>query len=150
MKILYTPLMIVPTVTPEQRVFDRQPVVAHERKLQPAADAVPVDPRDEELVHSLDRGHRVFPSDEVGQRQLSGGERLEVDAGLERPARAGHDDHAHATPGGDRRDRLAELCGKARIARVQHFRPVERHAGDRAPHVQADRRLMGHGALVVP
>src|SRR5439155_1614407 len=93
--------------------------------------------RDEEPVHSLDRGHRVFPPDEVGERQLAGGERLEVDAGLKRPARAGHDDHAHVTPGGDRRDRVAELRGEARIARVQHVLTVEGHAGDRAPHVLA-------------
>jgi len=46
----------------------------------------PLIPAMKELVHSLDRGHRIFPSDEVGERQLSGGERREVDAGLERPA----------------------------------------------------------------
>src|SRR5437773_1866343 len=94
---------------PEERLIRREAVVADERELEPTTQAVAVDPRDEELVHSLHRRHRVLPRDEVGHTELPVGERGEVHARRERTAGARQRDHADLGPLGERRDRGLEV-----------------------------------------
>src|SRR2546429_487631 len=98
---------------PEERLIRREAVVADERELEPTTQAVAVDPRDEELVHSLHRRHRVLPRDEVGHTELPVGERGEVHARRERTAGARQRDHADLGPLGERRDRGLEVAREA-------------------------------------
>src|SRR6059036_3005256 len=124
---------------PEERLIRREAVVADERELEPTTQAVAVDPRDEELVHSLHRRHRVLPRDEVGHTELPVGERGEVHARRERTAGARQRDHADLGPLGERRDRGLEVAREAGVPRVEHLGALERQTGERARDLEPHR-----------
>src|SRR5712691_6954690 len=124
---------------PEERLIRREAVVADERELEPTTQAVAVDPRDEELVHSLHRRHRVLPRDEVGHAELPVGERGEVHARRERTAGARQRDHADLGPLGERRNHGLEVVREAGVPRVEHLGALERQTGERARDLEPHR-----------
>src|SRR5581483_3458506 len=130
---------------PDQRGRGGEAIVAHQRELEPAAQAVAVDGGDERQRQPLDRGHRVLPGHELRQRHRAGGQGPEIDAGAEGAAGAGDDGHAQVGTVRQRGDRGAEIGDPRGVARVQHLGSIEGDPGHRPVEGERHRRG-GHRA----
>ena len=110
--------------------------VAKRRRLEPAADAYPLDQRESRVAARLERADRAFDRRVVGTRFVAVGalgfELRDVGARRERlVAGTAQHDAAHRVVGLEHLDRIAQRDPCHLVDRVHLFGPVEHHGDDR-------------------